>query len=146
MSIDSIELWHKRARPSPTPEDFAVQLGCHIEEFVEMLDTLMFSYEGGGFNVAVLATAMTELGEALKRNEVSVRVANRKEFLDSVADQIVTAVGVGYCAGMKTVEGVDAVSRSNWSKFDDEGFPIFNSHGKITKGPKYRPPVLDNLY
>jgi len=40
MSVDSIEMWHKRARPNPTDKDFNVQLGCHFEEIVEMLDAL----------------------------------------------------------------------------------------------------------
>jgi len=76
----------------------------------------------------------------------SAEIVDRKEFLDSIADQIVTAVGVGHCAGMKTSDAVDAVSRSNWSKFNDEGFPIFNEHGKVTKGPNYKRPYLEGLY
>jgi len=32
MSIDSMYLWHLRARPEPTSRDFDVQLGCHLEE------------------------------------------------------------------------------------------------------------------
>jgi hypothetical protein len=31
MSVDQIELWHKRARPKPTEGDFNVQLGCDSE-------------------------------------------------------------------------------------------------------------------
>ncbi len=68
------------------------------------------------------------------------------EFLDSLADQIVTSVGVGHCAGMKTAEAVTAVNRSNYSKFDKNGYPIFNDSGKIAKGPDYAPPNLEGLY
>lgn len=49
MSIESIELWHKRARPEPTDKDFNVQLGCHLEEVVEMLGTTPIS---GGTSAA----------------------------------------------------------------------------------------------
>jgi hypothetical protein len=38
--IDNITLWHKRARPEPTVRDLDVQIGCHIEEFIEMMDSL----------------------------------------------------------------------------------------------------------
>jgi len=34
---------------------------------------------------------------------------------------------------------------SNLSKLDDNGRPIRNEHGKVLKGPNYRPPVLDDL-
>lgn len=141
MSIDSIELWHRRARPEPTPENLNVQLGCHIEEFIEMLDAVKFN--GTWAN---LRYELVLLADRLKANMESAEIVDRKEFLDSLADQIVTAVGVGHCAGMKTSDAVDAVSRSNWSKFNDEGFPIFNEHGKVTKGPNYKRPYLEGLY
>jgi predicted HAD superfamily Cof-like phosphohydrolase len=141
MSIDSIELWHRRARPEPTPENLNVQLGCHVEEFIEMLDAVKFN--GTWTN---LRYELVLLADRLKANMESAEIVDRKEFLDSLADQIVTSVGVGHCAGMKTSDAVDAVSRSNWSKFNDEGFPIFNEHGKIAKGPNYKRPYLEGLY
>lgn len=141
MSIDSIELWHRRARPEPTPENLNVQLGCHVEEFIEMLDAVKFN--GTWTN---LRYELVLLADRLKANMESAEIVDRKEFLDALADQIVTSVGVGHCAGMKTSDAVDAVSRSNWSKFNDEGFPIFNEHGKIAKGPNYKRPYLEGLY
>ncbi len=141
MSIDSIELWHRRARPEPTPENLNVQLGCHVEEFIEMLDAVKFNDTWTNLRYELVL-----LADRLKANMENAEIVDRKEFLDSIADQIVTSVGVGHCAGMKTSDAVDAVSRSNWSKFNDEGFPIFNEHGKIAKGPNYKRPVLDNLY
>lgn len=141
MSIDSIELWHRRARPEPTSENFAVQLGCHFEEFNEMLDTLKF--EGGYEN---LRYEMKLLASRLKTGEEVVTITDRKEFLDAIADQTVTAVGAGHCAGMRTAEGIAEVNRSNWSKFDENGNPIFNDNGKIAKGPNYKAPNLEGLY
>jgi predicted HAD superfamily Cof-like phosphohydrolase len=141
MSIDSIELWHRRGRPDPTPRELDIQLGCHIEEFVEMLACVRFQ---GGWHS--LRYELTLLADRLKSGGESAIIHDRMEMLDSLADQVVTAIGVGHCAGMKTSDAVDAVSRSNWSKFNDEGFPVFNEHGKIAKGPNYKRPVLDNLY
>lgn len=141
MSIDSIELWHRRARPEPTSRELDVQLGCHVEEFVEMLACVKLD---SGWNN--LRYELTLLADRLKSGQENAVVHDRKEFLDSLADQIVTAVGVGHCAGMKTSDAVDAVSRSNWSKFNDEGFPVFNEHGKIAKGPNYKRPYLEGLY
>lgn len=147
MSIDQIELWHKRARPTPTEDDLSVQFGCHIEEFVEGLDSLEFDVaDNNNIDFGQMMEALDALANGLKNGSLSVRILDRKEFLDSLADQVVTAVGAGYCAGMKTADAVAAVNRSNYSKFDKNGYPIFNENGKIAKGPDYAPPNLEGLY
>ena len=147
MSIESIELWHRRARPQPAARDFDVQLGCHLEEIVEMLDTLTFDHgyplPGSG---TLARTALDSLASSLKKGHASAAVKDRKAFLDSLADQVVTAVGAGHCAGMKTSEALRRVNTSNWSKFDDDGQPIRDANGKIAKGTSYAPPDLTGLF
>ncbi len=146
MSIDQIELWHKRARPQPTEENFSVQLGCHFEEIVEMIDTLDFNSDGVEYEVRSTRVALNALARMLKSGELSASINDRKEFLDSIGDQVVTGVGCGHCAGMKTTQAIAAVNSSNWSKFDKNGQPIFNEHGKVAKGPDYTPPNLEGMY
>ena len=143
MSVDQIELWHKRARPEPTAEDFNVQLGCHFEEIVEMLAVVNTTHNDA---LVRARTALSWLADGLKKGLVTANITDRKEFLDSIADQIVTGVGCGHCAGMKTTEAVSAVNRSNYSKFDKNGYPIFNENGKVAKGPDYAPPNLEGMY
>jgi predicted HAD superfamily Cof-like phosphohydrolase len=143
MSVDQIELWHKRARPNPNEENFNVQLGCHLEEIVEMLSVINTTHADA---LVRARTALSWLADNLKNGSASAYITDRKEFLDSLADQIVTSVGVGHCAGMKTAEAVTAVNRSNYSKFDKNGYPIFNDSGKIAKGPDYAPPNLEGMY
>lgn len=146
MSIDSIELWHKRARPEPSFEDFNIQLGCHFEEFTEMLIAL--TGEDGVTNnkLSEMRMHMMVLAEGLKCGRFKAYPSNRREFLDAIADQIVTAIGTGYCEKMQVTEAVQRVNESNWSKFDYKGYPIFNENGKIAKGPTYKQPDLDGLY
>jgi predicted HAD superfamily Cof-like phosphohydrolase len=147
MSIESINLWHQRARPHPTEVNFDVQLGCHFEEIVEMIDTLDFTNEDGiEYDVHATRVALNTLARMLKHGELKAHITDRKEFLDAAADQVVTAVGAAHCAGMDAGEAVHRVNRSNWSKYDNDGQPIFNEHGKITKGPNYAPPDLEGLY
>ena len=145
MTIESIDLWHTRARPQPTEEDFAVQLGCHFEEIAEMLDVLAFDFDTAHIS-SEAHSYIKLLADRLKGGKGKVKIQDRKEFLDSIADQVVTAVGAAHCAGMDGAEAVARVNTSNWSKFDDDGMPIFNEQGKIKKGPNYKPPVLDRLY
>jgi hypothetical protein len=143
MSADQIELWHKRARPSPTAADFNVQLGCHFEEIEEMMRAIKASDEELWWDVRLQVLTLSKL---LKGGFLTATIADRKELLDSLADQGVTGIGVGHCAGMKTAEAIAAVNRSNYSKFDKNGMPIFNEQGKVMKGPDYAPPDLEGLY
>lgn len=142
MTISMIQLWHKRARPEPTQQNFNVQLGCHIEEIVEMLDTLKFK----NFDWSVCHQQLDLLASLLKRGDEDAVVTDRKEFLDSLADQVVTAVGTGHCANMDVPTACIRVNTSNWSKYDSKGYPIFNEFGKITKGTDYKAPDLEGLY
>lgn len=137
MSIESIALWHKRARPQLSDDALRVQIGCHLEEVVEMLDSL---YIPDAYLSVV--DALENLADKLKRGVIDVGILDRVDLLDSLADQIVTATGVGVCAGMDIVGGVDEVNLSNWSKFDEHGNPVFNQDGKIAKGRFYRKPEL----
>lgn len=145
MSIETIALWHKRARPEPTEKNLEVQLGCHIEEFIEMLDTVSLA---GPDNIDFeqMMKSLDAFATGLKNNTFEIQIDDRKEFLDAMADQIVTAIGVAHCAKMDAVSALEEVSRSNWSKYDDQGQPIFNENGKIMKGPNYTPPNLEGMY
>ena len=143
MTTEAIELWHKRARPEPTAADFNVQLGCHFEEIEEMMQSIVTDDEEVWQEVRSQVYVLSKL---LKLGELKARIENRNEFLDSIADQVVTGIGAAYCAGMMGAVACDKVNTSNWSKFDHNGQPIRDANGKIKKGPNYLPPVLDGLY
>lgn len=140
-------LWHSKARPNPTPEHLAVQLGCHLEEVAEMLDAI-FSVAPEGPTPSAQTPVilyLTALADDLKQGRRVIGKVRRKELLDSLADQVVTAVGIAYCANMDLAEAFNRVNKSNFSKFV-EGKPVFLPGGKIGKGPGYRPPDLEGLY
>lgn len=143
MSIESINLWHSRARPTPDAAQFNVQLGCHLEEIVEMLGTFELTRGAGDMRDAL--EALNRIATRLKANEISATITNRKEFLDSVVDQVVTGVGAAYCAGMNAPEAIRRGDSSNWSKFVD-GQPVFDENGKIAKPATYKPVDLTGLY
>lgn len=142
MSIESIELWHKRARPTPREIHFNVQLGCHFEEICEMLAVLNTTQND---TLVRARAALSWLADGLKQGRIGAEITDRKEFLDSLADQVVTAIGVGHTAGMQTAKAVDAVNQSNWSKMVDGEF-VVDANGKIIKPESYRPPNLEGLY
>ena len=42
-------------------------------------------------------------------------------------------------------EALDRVHKSNMSKLDEDGNPIYRDDGKVLKGPNYKPPNLTDL-
>lgn len=149
-TLMTIQKWHQLARPTPDDQAFNVQLGCHLEEVCEMLETLLFGFPGTTLgpirgNVAGAHFGLHTLATALKKGETSAVVTDREAFLDSLADQIVTAVGVGHCAGMDVPCAAEIVDQSNWTKFVD-GKPAFDANGKISKPDSYRAPNLRGCF
>lgn len=144
-TLRQIEHWHHKARPEPTDAQLAVQVGCHIEEFLEMIMAIGLD-EHLDQDIDIAYSHLEKIASDLKSGKSGVEILHREGLLDSLADQIVTAVGVGYCAKMNVPEACVRVDASNWSKYDEYGDPIFKEGGKIAKGPDYTPPDLTGLY
>lgn len=138
--IQTTILWFKRARPqeSLTTKHFHVQLGVHFEEVSEMLEQLNGLDDETRTMIIKAFDATKALADHLKKNDGVIEPNNMKLILDSVCDQIVTATGVGYMLGSDVVGAMREVNRANWSKFDNEGQPLFDENGKVLKGPNYK--------
>jgi len=95
--------------------------------------------------LTVLRDTIYAFAHDLKTGHMEAVPRDRKDLLDSLADQIVTAVGVGHCAKMNVPEAVERVDASNWTKYVD-GQPVFDDNGKVKKGPNYQKPDLTGLY
>ena len=137
--VSEILAWHTQAVPAPVDKNRSVMLGVHIEEFSEMLDSI---------NMKEIGLEMHKFGMQFKTDEIKISelVIDRKELLDSLADQIVTAIGVCRMFGLDIESALTEVNRSNFSKFDKEGKPIFDENGKVKKGPDYTKPNLEGMY
>ena len=128
----SILDWFKEAKPNPTIRDIATQIGCHFEEVAEMLEaTNNINDETKNFADFYKQGYGTD----------NVNYFNKQELLDSLCDQIVTAIGVGYMMGFDIIDALNEVNNSNWSKFEG-GKAIFDENGKIKKGANYFKPNL----
>lgn len=141
MNIEKVIDWFKAAKPNPTEKDKATQIGAHFEEVSEMMLAL-------SCNSAQAEQISQEfyVCDAIDKNsdgkDVELPENWQIELLDALCDQIVTAIGVGYMMGFDMVGALDEVNKSNWSKFDENGNPIFNENGKIVKGENYFKPDL----
>lgn len=136
--------WLMACGKAPNAENFSVQVGCHLEEFVELLHCLEFRGTMVPPDVASAAVAvMTELAEGLKSGKSECRIAPGKdeEALDALCDAEVTGNGVAYMAGFDKDGADQAVLASNDAKLVD-GKPVLKPGGKIGKPPGWKAPDL----
>ena len=137
--IKQIKQWFELAVPEPTLQNQNVQLGVHFEEVGEMITAAGFPKD--------YVDSITELSYFLKTYHKHLwclfenQTANDVDLLDSLCDQIVTAVGVAHMFGYNIEGALQEVIRSNNSKFVD-GKPVFDANGKIAKPPTYSKPDL----
>lgn len=121
------------------PDDPTTQLGVHFEEVAEMVDEITPRTQQMALLLNRLHTALEDVAGELKKTKMAAEIEpeNRLKFLDSLCDQIVTSIGCAYRTRMDIDGAMAEVNRSNMSKFDDNGNPIFDANGKVTKGPNY---------
>lgn len=129
--------WFDKARPHKTIPNFTVQLGVHYEEVAEMTNAMDGVDLETTHMLVAASLALHNLAEHLKAKPGCVTVRDPLEMLDGICDQIVTGTGVAHTLDYDIVGAMTEVNRSNFSKFDEAGLPIYNEQGKIMKGPLY---------
>lgn len=142
--------WFSKAVPNPEDANMQTQLGVHMEEFHEMLVCLHSPDITGNALLKAARGIIKQLADYTKASSgndktlknIVVHPGGTVEFLDSLCDQIVTAAGCAHMHRMQIVPALAEVNRSNFSKFDAQGNPIFNSQMKVIKGPDYTKPDL----
>lgn len=137
--------WLNACGKQPGGGALGVQIGCHIEEFVEFLDQLTIQDDNSlnVHRVAVASELLESVANALKSGNELVWIApwDCERALDALCDMEVTGNGVAYLAGFDK-EGADAaVLNSNDAKLVD-GKPVLKEGGKIGKPPGWVAPDL----
>lgn len=143
--------WFEKAVPKPAVKNLHGQLAAHFEEVHEMVVEITPMDEKTAnilqdLNIALVAL-VDHLKISAKTEEAAIQIEPEKriKYLDAICDQIVTATGCAHMSGLNVVGAMSEVNRSNFSKFDEKGDPIFNENHKIIKGPNYSPADL-SLY
>tara|TARA_B100001123_G_scaffold449729_1_gene616335 strand:- start:2257 stop:2628 length:372 start_codon:yes stop_codon:yes gene_type:complete len=78
---------------------------------------------------------LDELSDAIEKNDII-------EVADALTDLLYVVYGAGHSWGINLDKCFKEVQRSNMSKLDENGKPIYNEHGKVMKGPNYIKPNL----
>ena len=83
--------------------------------------------------INLIEEELEEFKEAIKNKDL-------KEAIDALTDILYVTYGAGHAFGVNLDECFDEVQRSNMSKLNEDGKPIYNEDGKVMKGPKYFKP------
>ena len=83
----------------------------------------------------LIAEELSEFKQAIDNRDI-------KEVADALTDILYVTYGAGHAFGIDLDRCFQEVQNSNMSKLDEDGKPIYNSSGKVMKGPNYFKPDL----
>ena len=69
----------------------------------------------------------------------------KEDCLKELADLVYVCYQYAANMGWDLDEAMHRVHKSNMSKLDEYGKPIYRDDGKVLKGPNYQPPDLEDL-
>ena len=88
--------------------------------------------------IDLIKEELEELNEAMKNKDLL-------EVADALTDILYVTYGAGHAFGIDLDKCFNEVQNSNMSKLDSNGKPIYNSDGKVMKGPNYFKPDLSKF-
>ena len=90
-----------------------------------------------------------ECGEFFDAAEVATtemeNERKRENILKELSDLVFVCYQFAACFGLDLDEAMTRIFKSNMSKLDERGNPIYREDGKVLKGPFYRQPDLHSL-
>ena len=81
---------------------------------------------------------LSELTDAMNNKDLL-------EVADALTDILYVTYGAGHAFGIDLDKCFDEVQKSNLSKLDKFGNPIYNDEGKVMKGPSYFKPNFKKI-
>ena len=88
--------------------------------------------------IDLIQEELDELKLAIEKNDII-------EVADALTDILYVTYGAGHSFGINLDKCFGEVQRSNMSKLDENGSPIYNEAGKVMKGPNYFKPDLSKF-
>jgi len=138
--------WLKACGKVPGNAALSVQIGCHLEEFIEFLMCVDFDSAEDAESLERSVADLLRVANGLKKGLVmaGINPSDRIEALDALCDIEVTGNGVAYLACFDK-QGADmAVLASNDAKLVD-GKPVILPGGKIGKPDGWKAPDLSGF-
>lgn len=139
-NFDRTKAWLTACGKEQTVNNLSVQIGCHIEEFIEFVRTLEFSDPEMHVDADFALADLEQIALRIKQGKelATIPMEMRAECLDSLCDMDVTGNGVAYLASFNKNGADAAVLDANDAKLVD-GKPVILEGGKIGKPAGWSP-------
>ena len=113
--------------------DFHERFGAHIEP----APTADIPAEVGAVRADLIA-------EELEEYRAAFRAGDLVEIADALSDLLYLVMGTYLSHGLQEIAAqlFDEVHRSNMTKLDADGKPVYRTDGKVLKSPLFSPPDL----
>ena len=95
-------------------------------------------YGLGALRIDLIEEELDELKEAIVDQDIV-------EIADALTDILYVVYGAGHAFGIDLDKCYAEVHRSNMTKLDDDGKPLFREDGKVMKSSSYEPPNLSKI-
>ena len=96
-------------------------------------------------NENIIKLRINLIKEELLELEEALNEKNIEETADALTDILYVTYGAGHAFGIDLDKCFDEVQKSNMSKLDKFGNPIYNDQGKVMKGPLYFKPNFKKI-
>ena len=96
------------------------------------------SDEINSLRISLIEEELSELKHAIDQK-------NLLEVADALTDLLYVTYGAGHAFGINLDKCFDEVQKSNMSKLDLNGKPIYSEKGKVLKGPNYFKPNISDF-
>lgn len=133
QSRHSDRIKYQRRKPSELVRQFHQTFGHPVADKPELIDEYR-----SNLRLNLIAEEYAEL-------ENAVREGDLVEIADALADLEYVLHGMALEYGIPLHEVVAEVHRSNMTKLDDDGKPIYREDGKILKSKNYEPPRIKEV-
>lgn len=114
-------------------KEFMETFGQEVEESAKFPNDKVLK-----LRIELIKEELCELEEAIKNKDLI-------EVADALTDILYVTYGAGHAFGINLDACFDEVQRSNMSKLDLNGKPIYSQQGKVLKGPNYFAPNLSKF-
>jgi hypothetical protein len=135
------ERWLKNCGKEPSEKNLSIQIGVHLEETMEFIETVNLDDSELAEELQALAVQIHAIAAEIKRGKVTAYITDREAALDALCDAEVTGNGVAFIAGFNKPMADLMVLKANDDKLVN-GKPVILEGGKIGKPRGWMPPDL----
>ena len=116
------------------------KVGTFMKTFGQEVKTRpsLSSNEINSLRLSLIKEELLELTDAIKDKDLI-------EVADALTDILYVTYGAGHAFGINLDKCFEEVQKSNMSKLDKNGKPIYDEYGKVMKGPNYFKPNLSKF-